>query len=510
MPPRSAASSTKATDVKAVRRAAIEGFNRLAAAHNLAALDRDAPKHQVKQLWRELALKIHPDKDGPTDDMQELNRLRALFGDFEDQRRAAQAEPPTSQSTDAPPEPEPAAPTTAVVPQEAQVMTVAGAMQCPRSGEDNSQQSVAVYTPTVPVPVLTTFDTMGLLCTWNSRAFEWGTWVEFRRWVLDLVSFVGCTRFTATMELSLRGHCAAVLAGHAIIGDPEPTDDHHCARIHFHCYFEWPQKFSSFYKDPRFAFQGSHPNIRQAIGNRHLRKILDQGHFYVWAWKIGTAAVDANYLPWCLSCPRLAGNYKPELKWIDDLWSAHKIDHVVYGDYILNHRVQYPIRKAWLEAVFQECAKRRRRLEQDAAARLIAFPGEFVTHPVVAEFFAQFDEARSRYCVLGIRSPSRCGKTEFAKQLLRAPFVVNVEDALYPNLREYERDVHTGVVFDNVNDPTFILRNRSVFQCRNEVMALSQTTTQLYTYPVYLWRVPLIFTMDIEVQWPDPCKDKIL
>ena len=149
MPPRGAASSAKATDVKTVRRAAIEGFNRLAATHNLAALDRDAPKHQVKQLWRELALKIHPDKDGLTDDMQELNRLRALFGDFEDQRRAAQAEPSTSQCPEVPPEAQPAEPTTSVVPQEA-AMTVAEAVQCPRPGQDNPQRSISVYTPAVP------------------------------------------------------------------------------------------------------------------------------------------------------------------------------------------------------------------------------------------------------------------------------------------------------------------------------------------------------------------------
>ena len=60
------------------------------------------------------------------------------------------------------------------------------------------------------------------------------------------------------------------------------------------------------------------------------------------------------------------------------------------------------------------------------------------------------------YSILGIRAPSRCGKSEYTKSLLDIPLTVNAEDAEYPNLREFDTEVHSGIVFDNVNNPDFI------------------------------------------------------
>ena len=76
-----------------------------------------------------------------------------------------------------------------------------------------------------------------------------------------------------------------------------------------------------------------------------------------------------------------------------------------------------------------------------------------------------------------------------------------MQSAEAPDLRGYKPDVHDCIVFDNVNDMAFILNYRALFQANNDVHVLGESKTGMYSYEVWLWRVPLVVTVDLSAFW---------
>ena len=73
------------------------------------------------------------------------------------------------------------------------------------------------------------------------------------------------------------------------------------------------------------------------------------------------------------------------------------------------------------------------------------------------------------------------------------------------------------MVFDNVNDQSFVLNFRALFQANNDVHTLGESKTGMYSYDVWLWRVPLVVTVDMSAKWDpeelwvrDNCVDVLL
>ena len=66
----------------------MDAMNRLARKYGLLALDREAPLPVLRQMYRALALLVHPDKGGSEEDMKALNDIRDFFQGFADSRRA--------------------------------------------------------------------------------------------------------------------------------------------------------------------------------------------------------------------------------------------------------------------------------------------------------------------------------------------------------------------------------------------------------------------------------------
>ena len=88
---------------------------------------------------------------------------------------------------------------------------------------------------------------------------------------------------------------------------------------------------------------------------------------------------------------------------------------------------------------------------------------------------------------------SNLGKTELAKSLAGSePLVVSVEEAKDACLSGFDRDLHTGIVFDNANQPMdFIVQNRKVLQSSIDVVQLGQSRCQGHLYEVFLHRFPM-------------------
>ena len=82
-----------------------------------------------------------------------------------------------------------------------------------------------------------------------------------------------------------------------------------------------------------------------------MKRCLERSHFYVRAEKIGSLHFLGNVFPWTEWAPGGVGNYKIDGKWIDDLWSEHKLANPMFLKYAELVRVDFPKRRSWHDAV---------------------------------------------------------------------------------------------------------------------------------------------------------------
>ena len=77
----------------------------------------------------------------------------------------------------------------------------------------------------------------------------------------------------------------------------------------------------------------------------------------------------------------------------------------------------------------------------------------------------------------------------------------HVQDAETADLRTFSRDKHGYIVFDNVNNMDFVLSQRAIFQSNNDIHTVGESKTGIYSYHVWLYQVPLVFTVDLSARW---------
>ena len=59
-------------------------------------------------------------------------------------------------------------------------------------------------------------------------------------------------------------------------------------------------------------------------------------------------------------------------------------------------------------------------------------------------------------------------------------------------LRGYRRGKHKATLLEEMASPKFVVSNKKVLQAHVDGAILGQSATQLYTYEVFLWRMPHI------------------
>ena len=462
-----------AAEQKVARRQHVANLSGLARKYGLVAVHRDAPLDVLRRTYRELAMHCHPDKGGSEKDMQDLNGVSDFFKGFVDNRRVA-------------------APVDAIVHEDAR--DGAGRQVCVPVKKKRRQLD-GIVTP-------------GVMFTHNGDFLGDHKNIEdvekdYRNFVVEFLGTLGGVRYySATLELSLRTNKTVTLS--EVFGC-DAMDETDFQRIHMHLFAEFAdtQLVDPDLLREQATFMGSKPHmVFSAAKGRIRRKVLDRSHFYVRAEKVGTLLFFGNYYPWTEWAPGGAGNYRVEGKWVDDLWSEHKLACNVYLRYAELIRVDFPKRKAWCDAVTAQL--RTRRLEAEVQRREEQLRKQYSPW----KKFVVFDEWKekcsrltSRYDIFVVRAGSKSGKTEWAKAQFDSVWEQVIEDLPAPNFRTYLEE--EAVLLDNVNDATFILRNRGLLMARNTVHQLSQTATGLFTYPCYLHRVPIMITMDIEKVWPD-------
>ncbi|CAJ1441510.1 unnamed protein product [Effrenium voratum] len=233
-----------------------------------------------------------------------------------------------------------------------------------------------------------------------------------------------------------------------------------------------------------------------------VRDALNRGHFYVFADKQGTLEVaTSGWVPW--------SDYSVKGWWIDNLWTEHKLRHDVYLDYACKIRVGFSGRQRQVESVrAYECAAAFQQKQQEIAGRLELLKRPF--RPDVLEALRpwanQYAELKMRYKFLVLRGGSQTGKSTLAKSLgdafgWRPPYVQTVQSAPAPDLKEFQREEHGYILFDNVNHMDFVLNERALFQSNNDIHTLGSSRTGIYSYPVWLFQMPLVVTVDLSAEW---------
>ena len=107
-----------------------------------------------------------------------------------------------------------------------------------------------------------------------------------------------------------------------------------------------------------------------------------------------------------------------------------------------------------------------------------------------------FEELDDRYKMLVLYGPSRTGKSRLARAIFGAAvtLVVDIQHADHPDLRGFRRHEHKAILLDEMQSAQFVVANKKVLQAHVDGAILGQSATQLYTYEVFLWRVPIMIT----------------
>lgn len=415
------------------------------------AISRDSCDKDVVKAFRKVCLKAHPDKGGRDGDAQKLNDAREVWENAK-----------KSQS----PQPQPAAQASSPSPDDLNICPVQ-----PSAKQGFRIQSVAV--------LLTYHGFSGL-----------SHWQDFLVSLRGLLKSWKVWRWCATLEES-KTH-----------------------KLHAHVMLQFTAAVDRF--SNAFSVDGLRPNAgpngpgKDYMGDgfckKKLQQSIDRGMFYVWANKIGTykdefgsPCVDGNYGPaWTEG---FLMRYRVMSKWAETLWQEYKLDHTVYGSYLLKSRDGYINKKRNLEAAIQGEQEEAELKEIDENTKRIRDnkslyrPFPEVEKAVV--WLKCFLVDMLRYPLLVVLGPSGSGKTEWAKSLFTKPLELKVGSlTTFPDgMRAFNRHVHDGVILDDVRDMAYITDNQDKLQGKYDAhVEFATTQGGTCAYKKYLFATPIVVT----------------
>ena len=315
------------------------------------------------------------------------------------------------------------------------------------------------------------------MMTFNSLAFVVSAefWMEFLTWVKERAQRYQAKFWSCTMERSLRAH--------------------EQGRVHLHAYWSWTgERGVDHANTDQWCFHGTRPRVdvnSERRGPYEWKRACQHGHFYVQCDKVGTVFSATNYAAW-------EADWIPEVWWVTKLWKHHKLSHEAYLALSIKLRDGHDRRKACVEAIIAAESALSHSLEQSMAREAIA-KRALPFKPLPAEierFKMQFDEVLDRYMLLVLWGPSRTGKSKLARSLYgeAQTLVVDIQHAMHPDLRDYKRGRSLALLLDEMSSPEFIIQNKKLLQAHVDGAKLGQSATQLYSYNVFLWRLPIIIT----------------
>ncbi len=298
-------------------------------------------------------------------------------------------------------------------------------------------------------------------------------WSDFQEFVGDLQQRFRLDRTTAALEL----HCQVSL-------------ERKQAAVHLH--LMWDSRKSVSMNKGDIVFRGAQPHMSvdctQARG-RSCRRAWDQGHYYLQCPKLG-----GIYMKTTAACYTCFG-VSPE--WVTSLWQSCKITkETAEKEYV---KCKKHVR-AYLDNVkyHTQCVRAEAVAERQAAALRDLQP--LMKEPVRIEqvdslFLPQFGQPMFRRKFLVLTGPTRLGKTIYGRGLLGhdVTLELNCSGVLHPDLREYDPLRHKAILFDEASCE-MVLAHRKLFQGPVEEVTLAHSSTNMYSYAVFVYGVAMLIT----------------
>ena len=456
---------------------------------------RDSPRWTLLKVYRLTLLRAHPDKGGSREDTEALLAAR-------DALKVAEAEPqPEQAAPQAAPEPEPAPPP----PQAAKKRPAAAQDDAPRpkASRETSPPTSASSALALSHQEVCEFceehtgdgsqgyriNSNGALLTWNGKSLlDPEAWTEFVAWVEGGKTQWRVKYYCATKEMCRR------------------------RRAHFHLMLQFTSEVD--YWSTKFTFRGLKPNARPAWrdycgGGRNKKDPqsgLDRGFFYVWANKIGTCTdptgkpcVHGNYAPvWTDERFR----YEAKGGWSETLWRRRQLSHEGHMEYLVLCRDRVPARARNLQEAMQGelSLANTARLKEDER-RVRENPElyrAFHNFEVIEGWLRLFGSDALRYPICVVFGPSHIGKTELAKSWFRRPLVMKVGHLVHimpEKMRQLDRELHDGIVFDDVRDLDFLVQHQHAMQGKpGEEVWFAETEGGTRAYSKNLFKLPMVAT----------------
>ena len=265
----------------------------------------------------------------------------------------------------------------------------------------------------------------------------------------------------------------------------------------------------------RFAFDGLAPRcdvcdlLEEGFCRKKMRQSIDRAMFYCFADKIGTQRDEhgkqctvGNYAPaWVADA---LFTYPVNGRWPENLWKAYKLTTDTYEhEYLFNCRDGVIYRKRNLEAVRERQEQETEKAEMDEVAKRIrstCFNRPWPEVPEARAWLQRFEHDSDRYPFLLVVGPSYTGKTEWAKSLFKSPHEVKVGTLEHfpDSMRGFSRQVHDGLVVDDIRDFNFLVRHQDKFQSKyDNRVEFASTPGGQCSYNKWLWRVPVVVTANL-------------
>jgi hypothetical protein len=440
------------------KRAFVKLLLALAAAYTITlAINRDSDDDAVTRAYRQVARKTHPDKGGSTKDAQQLNNAKDVW-----EKARSEGQFRGRPSSSAPPQPPP--------PKPARQSDLADPEQLKKK---NARKEKRIHTPAVMMTY--------------SGIRDYKQWRRFVAFVSGRLRTWGVKHWCATLEKSKAGN------------------------LHIHLYLQFHRKVD---KTTRaFVFENIAPNASsndyrgEGLCRRRVQESMDRGFFYVWADKIGTQrdpsgkpCAEGNYMPVWTTC---SFTFPVLGKWAFNLWKDHKLTHDVYNDYLFHCRDAVISRKRNLDAVRAHEEEKAENKEIVARVKRIRSNPrlfkKFPEVPAATTWLQQFQNEDSRYSILVVSGPSRSGKTEWAKSLFQNPLELKVGTLVnFPDrMRSLNRDVHDGVILDDIRDLEFIVHHQEKLQGKYDYQVeFASTQGGQCAFSKDLFAMPIVATIN--------------
>ena len=285
-------------------------------------------------------------------------------------------------------------------------------------------------------------------------------------------------------------------------------------RIHLHCMVSGGHRHLCREFFAAFTFEGVPPSHvafsagmltagekaknsgQLSMGNARAQGRSKEAHYYLQFEKVGSLARRTNFHKWT--------DFAVKRRWISNQFQVRKMSCKTAIAEIIGSRDgarHYVAELKWLSE--QERGLEDQKEEEEVIRLLTEGQKPWVPLPVnVQDWKKQYCRKNygrlSRFKVLVLSGDTRLGKTSWAKSFFgpAKTLVLNCQNVSTPNMKEYNRQEHDCIVFDE-GDWKLIHENKLLFQAGPNYITLGQSMTNCMAYNVYAYQTPMIVCTNI-------------